>query len=155
SEFELRCEGDDYNAAAGLLLEFDFDYLFLWGHYRLMSELHERLQGKISDRQLVQNSVGNLGSAYLRMGQVHKSIGLYQSALNLARQNHDRDGEGAWLGNLAVCFRSRGEHTEAMTHMQQSLDIRREVGNRKGEAVQLGNMGLLCSDVGQDDRAIE
>ncbi len=49
SEFELRCEGDDYDTAAAVLLEFDFDYLFLWGHYRLMSELHERLQGRIAD----------------------------------------------------------------------------------------------------------
>ena len=54
SEFELRCEGDDYDTAAAVLLEFDFDYLYLWGHYRLMTELHERLQGKIADPKLAQ-----------------------------------------------------------------------------------------------------
>ena len=68
SEFELRCEGDDYDTAAAVLLEFDFDYLFLWGHYRLMSELHERLQGKITDPEFVQASAGNLGSAYFQDG---------------------------------------------------------------------------------------
>ncbi len=31
SEFELRCEGDDYDTAAAVLLEFDFDYLYLVG----------------------------------------------------------------------------------------------------------------------------
>ena len=74
SEFELRCEGDDYDTAAAVLLEFDYDYLYLWGHYRLMTELHERLQGKISDPGLAEGSVGNLGTAYCRMGRVQRAI---------------------------------------------------------------------------------
>jgi hypothetical protein len=69
SEFDLRCEAEDYDTAAALFLEFDFDYLFLWGHYRLMTERHERLQGKITDPALATGSVGNLGTAYFRMGQ--------------------------------------------------------------------------------------
>jgi hypothetical protein len=63
SEFELRCEGDDYDAAAAVLLGFDFDCLFLWGHYRLMSELHERLLGKITAPRLARNSASRLGSS--------------------------------------------------------------------------------------------
>jgi TIR domain/AAA domain len=43
SEFDLRCEVDDYNTAAAIFLEFDDDYLDLWGHYRLIIEWHERL----------------------------------------------------------------------------------------------------------------
>ena len=35
AEFELRCAGEDYDTAAAVLLEIDFDYLILWGHYRL------------------------------------------------------------------------------------------------------------------------
>ncbi len=52
AEFELRCAGEDYDTAAAVLLEIDFDYLILWGHYRLVTELHERLQGKIADPAL-------------------------------------------------------------------------------------------------------
>jgi hypothetical protein len=35
-EFELRCECEDYDTAADLLLEIDYDYLILWGHYQLV-----------------------------------------------------------------------------------------------------------------------
>jgi len=63
TEFELRYKGQDFNTAAEVLLDIDFNYLDLWGHYRLMMNLHERLQGKINDSYLKQNSVGNLGSA--------------------------------------------------------------------------------------------
>src|SRR5262249_7836668 len=59
-EFELRCQAEEFDAAAQLLTEFDLDYLFLWGHYRLMIDLHERLQGKIADPTCAQTSVGNL-----------------------------------------------------------------------------------------------
>ncbi len=43
AEFELRCEAGDYDTAASVLTEIDFDYLLLWGHYRLMIDLHERI----------------------------------------------------------------------------------------------------------------
>src|SRR5262245_16955529 len=99
SEFELRCEGDDYDTAAALLLEFDFDYLLLWGQYRVMTELHERLQGKISAPRLSGASVGNLGSAYHRMGQLQRAISCYEQALHLAQEHNNRWNEGVWLGN--------------------------------------------------------
>ena len=46
--------------------EFDYDYLHLWGHYRLMTELHERLQGKITNPELAGDSADNVGIAYSR-----------------------------------------------------------------------------------------
>ncbi|MEW5721007.1 MAG: hypothetical protein AB1817_20445, partial [Chloroflexota bacterium] len=39
NEFDLRCAAEDYDTAASVLLEIDFDYLLLWGHYRLMIEM--------------------------------------------------------------------------------------------------------------------
>jgi hypothetical protein len=82
SEFELRCEGDDYDTAAALLLEFDYDYLHLWGHYRLMTELHERLQGKITNPELAGDSANNVGIAYSRIGQVQRAITFQEQLSN-------------------------------------------------------------------------
>src|SRR5262249_541997 len=83
SEFDLRCECDDYDTAAAVLLEVDNDYLSLWGHYRLISELHERLQGEITDPKLAMNSTGRLGGAYWRMGQVQRAYSFFEQALRL------------------------------------------------------------------------
>ncbi len=52
AEIDLRYAAGDYDAAAQVLTEIDFDYLLLWGHYRLMIDQHERLQGKLSDATL-------------------------------------------------------------------------------------------------------
>ena len=38
AEFELRCANADYDTAAAVLDEIDFDYLQKWGHYRLAAE---------------------------------------------------------------------------------------------------------------------
>src|SRR5829696_2958489 len=90
AEFELRYRGRDYDNAASVLLDIDFDYLRLWGHYRLMVELHERLHGKLTDPELEQLSVGNLGTALLSMGRFRGAIARYEKALALARQGENR-----------------------------------------------------------------
>jgi tetratricopeptide (TPR) repeat protein len=155
SEFELRCEGGDFDTAAAVLLEFDFEYVYLWGHYRLMTELHERLQGKITDPGLAAASAGNLGSAYYRMGQVQRAIGFYEKALQLARDHHNRWGEGTWIGNLANCVSDLGQNARAIEYYEKSLAINREVGDRVGESNALGNLAIRYSEMGQNTRAFE
>ena len=155
SEFELRYAGDDYDTAASLLLEFDFDYLFLWGHYRLMIELHELLQGKISDRGLATTSVGNLGAAYYRLGQVHRAISFYEKALRLSRERKDRWNEGIWLGNLGTAISDLGQNARAIEYYEQALMIHREVGNQKGESGVLCNLANRYTEIGQFTRAVE
>jgi hypothetical protein len=48
AEFDLRLAGKDYDTAASVLFEIDTNYLSLWGHYRLLVDHYERLQGKLT-----------------------------------------------------------------------------------------------------------
>ena len=155
NEFELRYAGEDYDTAAGVLMEIDYDYLQLWGHYRLVIELHERLRGKISDPGLNQNSVGNLGSAHYSMGQYQKAIGCYEEALRIARKKKNRSGEGSWLGNLGNCFSDLGQTARAIDYYEQALAIAREVGDRSSEGIWLGNLSDGYADLGQTASAID
>jgi tetratricopeptide (TPR) repeat protein len=155
AEFELRCQGQDYDTAASVLLEIDFDYLLLWGHYRLMLELHERLQGKLTDPDLEQASTGNLGTALWPMGQYRRAIACYEKALAIVRRLEDRQSEGAWLGNLGNCYYSLGEVRRAIDLYEQALAIDRELGDRQGEARHLGNQGPCYLSLGEVERAID
>lgn len=155
SEFELRCDGNEYDAAASVLLEVDCDFLSLWGHYLLMTQLHQRLQGKISDPGLAERSAGNLGMAYWRMGQLDKAISFYETALQMARDHQDRWGEGGYLHGLASCYVDLGQRSRAIEHLEQALAISREVGNRRGEASALGDMANRHSEVGLNLKAVE
>jgi len=155
SEFELRCEAQDYDTAAAVLLEFDYDYLLLWGHYGLMTDLHERLQGKITDPAIAATSVGNLGSAYYRMGRLQRAMVCYEDALRLSRENHSRWAEGVWLGGLGGCFADIGQTARAVDLYEQALQVSREVGNRRGEESQLGNLGNRSLEIGRFAPALD
>ena len=155
AEFDLRCAAGDYDTAASVLLEIDFDYLLLWGHYRLMIELHEKLQGKISDSTLERISTGNLGTALRRIGQVRKSIEYFHKALKSARDNKNRQGESAWLGNLGSTYANLGETRKAIEFYEQALVIAREIGARRDVGVMLNNLGAGSYYLGNIDKAVE
>ena len=86
AEFDLRCAAGEYDTAADVLTDIDFNYLLLWGHYRLMAELHERLQGKLNDPTLKMISVASSGLSYASVGQVRKAISCHEQALAIARK---------------------------------------------------------------------
>jgi tetratricopeptide (TPR) repeat protein len=155
AEFDLRCAAGEYDTAAGVLTDIDFDYLLLWGHYRLMAGLHERLQGRLSDATLERISVGNLGTAYYSMGQVQKAISCYEQALAIAHQTKNRQGEETWLGNLGNCYVGLGQTARAIEYYEQGLAIAREIGDRRGEGGQLTGLGNCYAGLGQTARAIE
>jgi tetratricopeptide (TPR) repeat protein len=154
SEFELRCAGEDYDTAAAVLSEISSDYLMLWGHYRLLAELHERLQAKITDPTLEGFSVGALGATYFRMGHHKRAIACCEEALRLAREHENRRGEGVWLCWLGNCYAALGQTGQAIDGYEQSLAITREVGDRSSEAANLTNLGIGYEGLGQGVRTI-
>jgi tetratricopeptide (TPR) repeat protein len=155
AEFDLRCAGGEYEAAAQVLQSIDFDYLLLWGHYHLMARLHERLQSQLEDPTLKQSNAGNLGTALANMGQIQKAIVLYEDALTIAREQEDKHNEGVWLGNLGLSYADLGQTQRAIELHEQALAIAREIGDRAGEGRHLGNLGLCYYSLGQTQRAIE
>jgi tetratricopeptide (TPR) repeat protein len=154
AEFDLRYAGQDYDKAASVLLEVDFDYLLFWGHPRLVTQLHEGLQGKLSDPQLEQHSVRNLGSAYYNLGRYEKAITCYEKALEIAREIGDRGGESKSLSNLGSCYFDLGQTERALDYQEQALEIAREIGARGSEGISLGNLGTAYYNWGEYEKAI-
>ena len=68
AEFELRCDTGDYDTAATVLDDIEFDYLLMWGHYRTLVDLHGRIHGRITDPGLNVTHLTNLGSCHLQPG---------------------------------------------------------------------------------------
>ena len=155
AEFELRYQGEDYDTAAEVLLGIDFEYLILWGHYRLTTEMHQRLQGHLDDPQTDAASKTSLGFCYRSLGQVHRAIDLHEQALAIDRETRNRSREGADLGWLASSYAFVGEIGRAIDLHEQALAIMRETGDRKSEAANLANLGNRYSYLGQVHRAID
>ncbi len=141
AEFNLRCTASDFDSAAVVLADIDFNYLLLWGHYNLMIDLHEKLQGKVNDGQLARASAGNLGLAYAQIGQERIAIKNYEKVLELAQQDKNRHQEGAALHGLGNHQASLGKTKKAIEYYEQALVIFGEISYRGGEATGLGNLG--------------
>jgi tetratricopeptide (TPR) repeat protein len=155
AEFELRVAGGEYDAAASVLLEIDFDYLLLWGHVRDAAQLHERLRGHLGDARLRGASLNNLGVCYFSLGQYTRAMEHYEQTLTIARAIGDRGGEGSALSGLGLCYDSLGQYARAIEHHEQHLAIAREVGDRQGEGSALNNLGVWYLRLGQYARPIE
>jgi tetratricopeptide (TPR) repeat protein len=153
AEFDLRCEGEDYEAAAWVLSEIDYDYLMMWGSYLQVAEMHERLLGKISDQWMEARSLGNLGNAYHDTGQVQKAVTCYKRAMELYRKLDNQRDEGSMLGGVGNCYSYLGQMARAIEYYEQALGIARKTGDRRNEGAWLNNIGDCYSDLGQTELA--
>ena len=154
-EIGQRMKAGQYDKATEVLLEIDFDYLQVWGHYGLMIELHEGLQGKIDSPDLKQDSAGNLGAAYAQIGKYEDAILFMEHSLEVARANKDRKSEANWLGNLGLCYAALGGLRDAVSYHKDALEINREIPYKRGEADDLGNLGSCYFDLGKTLIAVE
>ncbi|RNC67177.1 MAG: TIR domain-containing protein [Desulfuromonadales bacterium] len=155
AEFDLRYAAGDLDTAASVLLEIDFEYLMLWGYYRLVAQMHEQLRGKLEDPWLRQNSCGNLGTAYYWTGRYAKAIESYGEALEAARASGDSWGQSAWTGSLANCYGELGETRRALELYDEALALARQVGSPLAEAPHINNRGYYLVDLGATQEALE
>jgi tetratricopeptide (TPR) repeat protein len=155
AEFDLRCAAGDYDTACSVLREFDFNYLLLWGHYRLTIQMHEKVTEKINDSLLCMGNLNSLGLAYQQLGDARKSILYFEQGIPAAKDAKNRQAEGAFLGNLGAAYADLGDARKAIEFYEQQLVIVREIGDRRGEGNALGNLGNAYADLGDARKAIE
>jgi tetratricopeptide (TPR) repeat protein len=97
AEFQLRCDTGDYDTAATVLADIDFNYLQVWGHYRTLVGLHGRIHGRITDPALNAVHLTNLGLCHCSLGDYRQAIDLLTQALAIARDIGDRHAGASGL----------------------------------------------------------
>lgn len=154
AEFELRLAGEDYDTAAVVLRDIAFEYLYLWGHFRLMIELHERLLPRVRDPWRG-DALLMLGVAKSRIGQYAEAIAYHEKALALCRAVNDRSSERCNLVNLGNCYADLGQTARAIEIVELALTIARSTRSRAGEATSLCVLGTFYKDLGKTTRAVD
>ncbi len=99
--------------------------------------------------------LGNLGNAYVDLGDPRKAIEYYEQALKIAREIGDRRGEGNSLGNLGSAYAELSEPRKAIEHYEQQLKITQEIGDLRGEGNALWNMSLVQDSLGKRSEAVK
>ncbi|MCX9076293.1 MAG: tetratricopeptide repeat protein, partial [Candidatus Methanoperedens sp.] len=140
---------EDYENAASITFELQ-EYLDTRGNYRTLVELYNGVLPGTHSAVL-----GNLGSAFYRLGQVEKAIQYYEKALAIDKEIGDRRGEGNALGNLGLAYDALGQVEKAIQYYEKTLPIDKEIGDRRGEGTTLGNLGNAFYSLGQIEKAIQ
>jgi len=101
------------------------------------------------------NHFGNLGNAFLSLGDLPRAGELYQRWLELSRQTGNHRAEGQALGSLGSAYLSRGETGRAIELFEQSIEIAHQAGDREGECIAFGRLGNAYAALGETQRALE
>ncbi len=107
------------------------------------------------DRAGEGRALGNLGTAYLVLGDYHRAIEFFEQHLAISQTIGNWAGEGVALGNLGNAYFSLGDYRQAIKFYEQDLAISQEIGDRLGEGTALGNLGIAYNSLGEYRRAIE
>lgn len=129
----------DYDQAAAVLLDIDYDYLWEWGQMALLADLHTQLDGKVKDRKLARQQRRRIG--WLRFYDVAAAEVIFRQILEEARRDGDRQAEADALDDLAQCARGLAKLESGADLHKQALAIYREIGDRRGEGDALGGIG--------------
>jgi tetratricopeptide (TPR) repeat protein len=154
TEFDLRCVVGDYDTAATVLRDIDYNYLNLWGHYRTLIDMHRRIHGKIKDPTLDSNHLLSLGQCLHRLGAYEEAINLFAQVVTISRRIGNRGSEAAALGSMGLPYYRLGDYGRAVDLHNQSIDICRRIGNRGGEAAGLCNLALCYYRLGDYETAV-
>src|SRR5204863_281498 len=135
--------------AAAVLADIDMDYLLVWGHYRTLAELSQRIHQRIADPFLNGRHRVRLAIVHSRLGNYRQAIDLHTQVLAEAREAGDREHEAGQLGNLATCYACPGDYRQAIDLRTQLLAIARDTGDRQQEAGELGGLASCHMFLGE------
>ncbi|MGB0929555.1 MAG: ATP-binding protein, partial [Chitinophagales bacterium] len=103
---------------------------------------------------LVMASIGSIGSAYDRLGQVEKSLEYNLLSLKIAEENKLERQQADALHNVASNYHVLGYCNEALEYYQKSLDYKLQHDNKFGEAGTLRAIGGVYLDLENSSKGI-
>ena len=109
----------------------------------------------IGDQSGIANQTGNLGNAYLGLGEYQKAIEYYEKGLEISTAIGNQLGIESNNGNLGSAYRSLGEYQKAIEYYQKGLEISTAIGDQSGIANNTGNLGNAYLGLGEYQKAIE
>jgi tetratricopeptide (TPR) repeat protein len=147
---DLRMKWDLVTNAAACRLELDDAF----GALTLVAEQAEPLARELGDPECLTKSLGDLGNARMRLGQLELARTAYEAALEAARAAGAEQAQSDWLGNLGLIALNEGDPEASAALHRQALDHSRLAGNPRSAIVDLGHLSMACAAQEQWEEAL-
>lgn len=105
------------------------------------------------NHRLTGHLLRDLGAVHLRLGRNEESRHWFRRALDLSREDGDRNGEAGALNNLGNAHLRASEVVEAVEYYEQALTLARAHDMVKGQAVCVSNLAVCHMRLGCYDHA--
>jgi len=155
AEFNLHCAEQNYDTAASLLNEIDSDYSLL-GNFQRIIELHEHLQGKISDPWLSGIAAGIVCKAHVlaEQGEFDQAVELYHKGIAIADKIENIQYQIEALLGLASVYLYTGNLEAARLNAELAHNYNYQKNNHNALTL-LGVIALLQGDKTYSKEAFE
>jgi len=141
AEFELRCDAGDYDTAAEVITDIDFDFLSLWGYSNLVLKYRINLISKINNKKLEVLNHCSIGYAYRILGNYKDALKFLEHSI-FQEQKIEYGWQGRRLSDIAHSYLNLGDYSKAMDYYNKALAVARENNNRSDEGRWLANLGF-------------
>jgi len=129
------------------LREEHFDEALDWSRsaYRIATDL--------GAEDVAQVASGNLGWAYLRLGDMERSLELFLQAAKRADELGDVSSRINWLSTAGNVYIEAGDISRAAQSYRQAFDLAKQTDSREDIVDSLENLAFLSIDADQPDEA--
>jgi len=111
------------------------------------------LARKRGNRIEERNTLGELGTAYYRLGEIEQAITYSEQALVLAEQIGDMAKVSIYLDNLGKIHQSKNEITKAILYYEQALAIAKQISDEANIIAYLNNLGNIYHSQNESNKA--
>lgn len=144
-EFEHYIRAEEFDEAARLLNEIDFNYLTLWGYVQRVATMREQLNGKITDPKLDGMHLSYLGYTYYALSRYGDALVTLHAALDIHKACQNKAGEIFTTGCLGRVYHHQGQSELAIQHYQEAIDLAYKAHEERDIPAFLANLGIVFS----------
>ncbi len=155
TQFRHQVYAGDYEGASQTLQTVDYDYLYLWGHYARLIDLHSQLLGNLQNPHLVVDNLVGLGRACRATGKFTQAVIYYEKAIDVASTIDDPHRKSVLFGHLGSVYRALGKIKQAIEFYEQALALALEIADRRLQCDQLGHLGMCYRSRGSMHQGIQ
>ena len=154
-----HCQAEQWQEAYNLMEKEElFADLNRWGGNAILLELYELLL-PVHKWQPQPGQAAciyiNLGAVYRTVGQMEQARTHLERALNMCREEGNREGESWALNNLGRVYSIVGKRQQAREYFEQALQICRELEDRGEEVMNLNSLAGVHRALVQREKSLD